>query len=152
LDYGIISEGSETTYDFNINSSDFTSLNAFVSNGFQRNNLLMSNLINIEYAFSDTDVSEYTMHRYFGLYLTENELYQISYYTDTSTAPLQIISHDNKTISSFYNSNIFNTTGDISTNYKNRIFTINDINNVKRITNKYQINGANSSTLEFIGD
>jgi hypothetical protein len=141
VDKGIIAGRSETTYFFDQKSSNFTDLNGFVSQGFERLNLLCPNLLNLEYSFSDQDVSLYTMHRYFGLYLTENPLYEISYYASDPDASIKIISLDGKNSNDLFSSNIFDSSGNISDIYKNRIFTLDDILEIKRITNVNQVNG-----------
>lgn len=41
----------------------------YVTEGFKRNNLLLSNLLNIEYLFDDVISDDFTNNRYFGLYL-----------------------------------------------------------------------------------
>ena len=74
------------------------------------------NLINMEYIFSDEDSSLYKMNRYFGLYLTENPLYKVSYYASSIDSSIKILSLDNKDINIFLNSSIF-IDGSISTNY-----------------------------------
>ena len=43
----------------------------FFTQGFQRNGILLANLINLEFLFSDPNASEYSMNRYFGLYVNE---------------------------------------------------------------------------------
>lgn len=148
VDRGIITGRSETPYFFD-QKDNFTDTNAFISEGFERLNLLSPNLINMEYIFSDHDVSLYSMHRYFGLYLSENELYKISYYADNPTDSVEILSLDSKDSSIFFNSAIFDSSGNISDNYENRIFTINDIQTIKRITNIEEVSGQNK---EFINE
>lgn len=147
-DKGIIAGRSETTYFFDQKSKNFTDLNAFSSGGFERLNLLCPNLINMEFAFSDYDVSLYTMQRYFGLYVTENPLYEISYYSNNPGDPVQILSLDGKDSSIFFSSSIFDVDGSIQENYKTRLFTIDDLINIKRITNVHQIDGTDLSNIE----
>jgi hypothetical protein len=147
VDKGIIAGRSETTYFFDQKSSNFTDMNAFVSGGFERLNLLCPNLINIDYSFNDDDVSLYTMHRYYGLYLTENPLYEISYYSPNPGSDIQILSLDGKDSSEFFSSVIFDASGDISSSYSNRIFTLDDLLKIKRITNVNQINGSIKSEI-----
>ena len=147
VDKGIITGRSETPYFFD-QKETFTEVNAFVSEGFERQNLLCPNLLNLEFAFNDNDVSTYSMHRYFGLYLTENELYEISYYAHDPDSSVSILSLDTKDSSVFFNSSIFDSSGNISDDYKNRIFTLNDIQIIKRITNVEQINGSNKEFVD----
>ena len=142
VDKGIITGRSETTYFFDQKSDNFTDLNAFSSGGFERLNLLCPNLINIEYAFNDMDVSLYTMQRYYGLYLTENPLYEIAYYADTSDSSISVISLDGRNSQDFFDSSIFNSDGSIADDYQNRLFTLDDILSIKRITNSHQVDGT----------
>ncbi len=150
VDKGIVTGRSEIPYFFDQRAGNFTDMNAFLSEGFERNNLLCSNLINMEYVFSDGDVSLYSMDRYFGLYVTENELYKIAYYSgdpDGSTA--EIISLDGKDSSAFFNSIIFDASdGGLSDSYKNRIFTLDDVLSVNRISNKNIADGTDWNNIE----
>jgi hypothetical protein len=43
----------------------------FFTKGFQRNGILLANLINLEFLFSDETAKEYSINRYFGLYVNE---------------------------------------------------------------------------------
>jgi len=45
----------------------------YFTQGFQRNGILLANLINLEFLFSDTNASEYSINRYFGLYVNSVE-------------------------------------------------------------------------------
>lgn len=146
VDKGIITGRSETTYLFDQKSTNYTNLNAFLSKGFERNTLVSSNLLNMQFLFSDEDVSLYSMHRYFGLYLTENVLYKIAYYTDVSGGNIQILSLDGKDSSVFFNSSVFDSDGSIADDYKNRIFVINDGEQLHRITNVHQVNDSSRNS------
>lgn len=152
VDKGVITGKDEDTYVFNKNLYDLTKLNAFVSQGFKRNKLVSSNLINLEYVFDDNDVSTYTMNRYFGLYLTENILYQIAYYSDVSGGTARILSLDGKDNSTFINSRvIFDlSTGLIRSNYKNRLFVLNDEINLNRITNRNELDVSANIIKSYI--
>jgi len=147
VDKGIITGRSETPYFFD-QKTNFTDMNAFLSQGYERNNLLCPNLINMEYIFSDHDVSLYTMQRYYGLYMTENELYEISYYADSPDGSINILSRDGKDSNEFFDSSIFNADGSINDSYKNRMFTLDDLLEVKRITNVSQVNGTQKEYIE----
>jgi len=142
VDKGVLTGRSETPYFFNQKSNNFTDLNAFVSQGFERQSLLCPNIINLEYVFDDNDVSLYSMKRYFGFYLTENILYNIAYYSDSSAGNVSILSLDGKDSSIFLNSSIIfdSSNGTIVSEYKNRLFVLNDEVKLKRITNVNQIN------------
>jgi hypothetical protein len=140
VDKGVLTGRSETTYFFNQNADNLTNLDAFMSQGFERNTLLCPNLINLEFAFDDNDVSLYSMSRYFGFYLTENVLYKVAYYADSSTGPISILSLDGKDSSTFMHSSIFDASGNITSEYTNRIFVLNDEVQLQRFTNVNQIN------------
>jgi len=88
------------------------------------------------------------MQRYFGLYLTENPLYEISYYSDDPDSSIRIISLDGKDSNEFITSSIFDPSGNISSPYENRIFTLDDINSVNRITSVSQIDGTSREDIE----
>ena len=45
----------------------------FFTEGFQRNGILLANLLNMEFLFSDTNAPDYSLNRYFGLYVNEIE-------------------------------------------------------------------------------
>ena len=45
----------------------------FFTEGFERNNVLLANLINMEFLFSDVNAADYSVNRYFGLYVNEIE-------------------------------------------------------------------------------
>ena len=45
----------------------------FVTKGFERNNIVSANLINLEFLFNDDVTDNYKINRYFGLYVTDNE-------------------------------------------------------------------------------
>ena len=145
VDKGVLTGRSETTYQFDINATNFTRMNAFLSNGFERNTLLCPNLLNLQYIFDDNDVSLYTMHRYFGLYLTENILYRVAYYSDTEYGTVNILSLDGKDSSTFFNSAIFDSSGNIADEYKNRLFVINDGVQLKRFRNVSEINDSEAN-------
>lgn len=151
LDKGIISGRSEIPYLFN-QINNFSDLNYFVSQGFERQNQLMSNLINLQFAFDDHDVSLYSMNRYFGLYLTENVLYNIAYYAETEDSDATILSLDGRDSSAFINSTIFDSSGNISSTYEDRIFELNGILfESKRFNNKFQIDASDKTFIsEFL--
>jgi hypothetical protein len=43
----------------------------FFTKGFERNGVLLANIINLEFLFSDTSAADYSINRYFGLYVDE---------------------------------------------------------------------------------
>lgn len=78
---GIITNKIESSYfAANILSKDSgvqEKFDAFMLNGYERNNVLYPYILNLEFMFDDdTNVEKFSMHRYFGLYLTANEFVQ----------------------------------------------------------------------------
>lgn len=123
-DKGILTDRNETTYfaTKTLNSEHpQENYDMFLLNGFSRNNLLYPNIINLEFMFNDPEAEDFSMHNYFGLYLTENDFltfnqviktgddinYALDYYDTTNN----IIKLDTTTISIIENDN-----------YKDRIF------------------------------
>ena len=45
----------------------------FFTEGFERNRVLLANLINMEFLFTDVNADDYSINRYFGLYVNEIE-------------------------------------------------------------------------------
>ncbi len=45
----------------------------FFTQGFERNGILCANLLNLEFLFNDTNAPDYSINRYFGLYVNEVE-------------------------------------------------------------------------------
>lgn len=82
LDKGVIVNKSETTYFSNkiLDENQYAQddFNMFLIDGFQRNNILYPNIINLEFMFNDEESETYSMHKYFGLYLKENAIKKLS--------------------------------------------------------------------------
>ena len=49
----------------------------FILQGYERNNLLYPNIINLEFMFDDKDAEDFSFHNYFGLYMSCNTIYDI---------------------------------------------------------------------------
>jgi len=45
----------------------------FFTDGFQRNGILLANLLNLEFLFTDVNAPDYSINRYFGMYVNEIE-------------------------------------------------------------------------------
>ena len=85
---GSFSYDGLVTQDTTIINNEF-----FFTEGFERNNVLLANLINMEFLFSDINAEEYSINRYFGLYVNEVEegLFDISgegFYKNTEKTQL----------------------------------------------------------------
>jgi hypothetical protein len=51
-----------------------TDLEEYITGGYQRHGIISTNLINLEFLFDDEEATPYSINRYFGLYVTENQL------------------------------------------------------------------------------
>jgi hypothetical protein len=148
IDKPIITDRVEIPYAFDKTTSNFTNMNAFITEGFERNNLLCANLINLEYLFNDPNLEDFKMARYFGLYLTDNPIYKIAYYTDTSMGDVIIKSLDGKDSTTFFNSTIFDPSGgSIVTEYKDRIFGLAHAEGITRFNSVDEIDGSTRSKV-----
>ena len=73
LNGGFTSSGSYSYTDLITKDSSILQNEYYITQGFQRNNVLLANLINLEFLFSDTDANDYSINRYFGLYVNDIE-------------------------------------------------------------------------------
>jgi hypothetical protein len=110
----------------------------YILNGFERNNLLYPNIINLEFMFNDEDADNMSMHNYFGLYLTENQFLKFNSITSST---------DNNSVITYFDAN----NNELSLNdinldilededYNDRIFFMSTISDVSYINNKLDIN------------
>lgn len=96
---GVITDKYETTYFSNLifedNNSTQEELNHFITSGYERNNLVIPNIINLEFMFNDDGVETYSMHRYYGLYLKANEFFRYAAVIRHTTMPsTELIKYD----------------------------------------------------------
>jgi len=66
----------------------------FISNGFERNSVIVANILNLQYLFTDTTSSDFSINRYFGLYanMVEEGSFKIdgnSFYTNSANEKTQ---------------------------------------------------------------
>lgn len=97
---GILTKMVETSWFSNqiLNQLERTQedFNMFLVNGFERNNILIPNILNLEFMFNDPESETYSMHRYFGLYLKENDILNYKYLVkDYSAKNIKIKKIDN---------------------------------------------------------
>lgn len=94
---GFTSSGSFSYNDLVSQDATIMQNEYFFTEGFQRNNVLLANLINLEFLFTDVNAPDYSLNRYFGLYVNEIEegLFDISgegFYKNTEKTQLPNIS------------------------------------------------------------
>ena len=73
---GVFTSKGEILYDY-LRSSDSDSmidLEDYVTSGFSRNGIICPNLLNLEFLFDDEDSDLYTINRYFGMYVSRNDI------------------------------------------------------------------------------
>lgn len=135
VDKGIVTERVETSY-FAKKINNQTWANYYITDGFERNNLISSNLINMEFMFDDEDASLYSMNKYFGIYVKKNDFlngYLLSYY-NTNINDYQTSFVKENDIENF-NSINDDTINTISQNtYDDRIFCVSGPDNLSRIS------------------
>ena len=68
---GFTSKGEYLYKDFVRMDSPLIAANAMITDGFERNKLACANLLNLEFLFDDNNASDYTINRYFGLYVND---------------------------------------------------------------------------------
>lgn len=68
---GFTSKGEYLHKDFVRADSPLIASNEMITEGFERNKLACANLINIEFLFNDHNAADYSINRYFGLYVND---------------------------------------------------------------------------------
>lgn len=73
---GVFTERGELLYDYLVSpqSSVQSDFEEYVTNGFQRNGIISPNVLNMEFLFNDEDSDLYTINRYYGFYVSKNDL------------------------------------------------------------------------------
>ena len=67
----LTSKGEYIYKDFVETDKPLIEANDFITDGFKRNNILCANLINLEFLFDDDTSEDYSVNRYFGLYVDD---------------------------------------------------------------------------------
>lgn len=140
---GVITRKEETSYFANnilnegIKAQD--DFNMFLINGFERQNILIPNILNLEFMFNDNQAETYSMHRYFGLYLKENDFLQYKYIKKVTgknnNIDIEKIGYDNKKVNEDNLKNILS-----NNEYNNRLIFAITSKNEQRIQNINQLN------------
>lgn len=71
---GTITGKGEFLSDFWTKDQPIKEVEQYITEGFQRNGIISTNLINLTFLFDDPEASLYSINRYFGLYVSENQL------------------------------------------------------------------------------
>lgn len=71
---GTISGKGELLNDFWTMDKPIKEFESFITGGFERNGIISTNLINLEFLFDDPEATTYSINRYFGIYVSEIQL------------------------------------------------------------------------------
>ena len=90
---GFTSSGSYAYSDLVTKDATIMENEFFFTQGFQNNGILLANLLNLEFLFDDEYADEYSINRYFGMYVNEVEegafdLSGIGFYKNTEKSQL----------------------------------------------------------------
>jgi hypothetical protein len=68
---GFVEKGEYIYDDFVKQDTTLIDANNFITDGFRRNKVACANLINLEFMFNDPTATDYSVNRYFGLYVDD---------------------------------------------------------------------------------
>ena len=71
---GTMTGKGEFLYDYWRQDRPIIELEEYITGGYQRHGIISTNLVNLEFLFDDEEATPYSINRYFGLYVTENQL------------------------------------------------------------------------------
>ncbi len=71
---GSLTAKGEFLYDYFHKDEQIKDFEELITGGFERNGIISTNLINLEFLFDDDEAPMYGINRYFGFYVTENQL------------------------------------------------------------------------------
>lgn len=75
---GTFGQMGELLYDYINEENPLITVEEFITAGFQRNNVLSSHVMNLEFFFDDPTAEAYSINRYFGLYVNAVDLAKFS--------------------------------------------------------------------------
>lgn len=144
VDKGVVTERVETPYFINKVNNQIWADN-YILEGFERNNLISSRLLNIEFMFNDNDSELFKINRYFGVYVKRNDFingYYIQYYnSNTNLVESKFI--DQNDFDTFFDSYTSNINIDINNSIEfidsDRLLCGIESDNIVRLTNNDSI-------------
>tara|TARA_Y100000385_G_scaffold291417_1_gene369282 strand:+ start:695 stop:5572 length:4878 start_codon:yes stop_codon:yes gene_type:complete len=71
---GFVSRGEFHTKDTTLTDKPLIEYNQFITDGFYRNSIACANLMNLEFLFDDELAEEFSINRYFGVYVDDFEI------------------------------------------------------------------------------
>lgn len=92
-DKGVYTNRGELLYNYFLNDRTTIEFDDYITQGFQRNSMISANMLNLEFLFDDNEASNYSINRYWGVYVSANELANF----ETSVAGLKFDTTSNQT-------------------------------------------------------
>lgn len=151
---GIFDKKGEYYLDYYTNPDTQIGFEEFITDGFQRNEIISYNLLNLEFLFSDDSAKNYTINRYYGMYvnapeisnfkLSGDSLYKNNGLSGNTPVPQrndkgyfyqndQYFQYNDNGVRLFIDSNYINgvlpSSYDVNINEKTKLFWIQDKNN-----------------------
>lgn len=74
IDSGIMGNRGELLYNQYVNSTPLKFFEENITKGFERNGVIIPNILNLEFIFDDPTANKYEINRYLGLYLDKIEI------------------------------------------------------------------------------
>ena len=71
---GVFDKSGDYLYDYYTTPETQIGFEEFITDGFRRNGIISTKLLNLEFLFDDLEAPEYTINRYFGLYVNAAEI------------------------------------------------------------------------------
>lgn len=71
---GFVSKGEFHTKDTTLTDKPLIEYNQFITDGFSRNSMACANIMNLEFLFDDDLAEEFSINRYFGVYVDDFEI------------------------------------------------------------------------------
>lgn len=135
IDKGIITNKIETSYfGNNILTSELgvqERFDEYIINGYERNNILYPYIINLEFMFNDEKTEEYSMHRYFGLYLSSNSFLNYDCIVTDNHKGNNVVHKYDKNDNEIYDAGIIDSI--FNKKFADRIFFMTTNNDATRI-------------------
>jgi len=127
---GFVSRPDNTSDD--LIKTDITEIksNSIITNGFERNGIVSSSILNLEFMFDDTEAAEFKIYRYFGLYVDSISECSI----DSTKSDGDFLRFDKNTVESEYELTGVTDLEMMPTSFDLKIPTLNYI---KDINNRY---------------
>jgi hypothetical protein len=157
VDYknGVFAEKDVLIDDLVENDSPISFFEKKIIEGFEKNGLISYNLLNLEFLFDDTQSHEYDINRYFGFYVSENELSKFIIDEDSMSdlypwVPKNKFKIDNSSDVTIYDESGISIIADLHTNDLTKIPSsslISDLEHIFYIKGKFNLYKIDDSDI-----